>query len=347
MKNKISFIFHTAIFFIIIIPSLLACNNNKLYKSHDFIMGTIVKQHIYGTSGELAASEAIIKLRELEALLSFYNPKSDISKLNRSAGGQPVILNTETILLLEKSLMYARLTGGAFNIMVGPLVKRWSASAGAIPIPSASEISSLLGLIQYQDCLLDIRRNAVQLARIGEMVDLGGIAKGYASDVVLAIYRRYGITSAIFDIGGNIGLIGNRPDGRRWNIGIQDPFNERGKFIGYLSLSEKSLSTSGSYERNFVKNGKRYSHIIDPRTGRPSESGLASATIISSSSVDSDALSTGVFILGAERGIEVVKKLEGIEALLITDQYTILLTRGLKGKFFLTGSREHYKVIYM
>jgi thiamine biosynthesis lipoprotein len=285
-------------------------------------------------------------MKELDAILSFHDPKSDLSKLNRSAGGPGVVLLPETLEMLEQAGRYARLSDGAFNVMVGPLVKRWKVTSNAPDVPSPAEIRPLLRLADWRDCRIDSERRTAGLAHKGQMVDLGGIAKGYASDEVIAVYRRHAITSAIVDIGGNIGLTGPRPDGSPWRIGIQDPWGERGSYIGYLQLTGRSVSTSGDYERFFERGGKRYSHIIDPRTGYPAESGLASVTIVADSAVESDALSTAVFVLGADRGIALVKSLSGTQALCITGDRKILATGGLRGIFVLTAPAGAYTVIF-
>ncbi|OPY87579.1 MAG: Thiamine biosynthesis lipoprotein ApbE precursor [Smithella sp. PtaU1.Bin162] len=313
---------------------VLSCNKPEpVVEAKDFAMGTVITQKIYGANSKAAAAEAISKIRELEKILSFYLADSDISLLNNSAGRGKVRLHPETFFLLTKSSEYAHLSGGEFNIMVGPLVKRWKVTAESPDVPSPAEIKSLLTLIDYRDLHLYKDDCSARLARKGQMVDLGGIAKGYAGDEVIKIYGKHGIKSAIVDIGGNICVLGLNTDGTPWNVGIQDPRRKRGIYIGSVSLSDKAVSTSGAYERFFPAGGKKYHHIIDPRTGYPSESDLLSVTIIADSSLDTDALSTTIFILGLDKGIKLIKKIKGTEAVLIKNDGAIYATEGLQKNF--------------
>jgi thiamine biosynthesis lipoprotein len=311
---------------------------SKPYESTEQIMGTIVTQSVYGDRAKEAAQEASKRIKELESILSFHLQTGDLATLNANAGKGAVRLRPETIFLLKKSLQYSDLTGGSFNILVGPLVKRWNVTAPDAEVPSDAEIKRLLPLIHYKDLVVDEKKGTARLLKKGQMADLGGIAKGYASDEVLAIYRKLGIKKAIIDIGGNIGLLGTSPDGTPWLIGVQSPGKERGEYACVLSLTDCSLSTSGAYERFFEKNGKIYHHIIDPSTGYPADAGLLSASIIAPLSVDSDALSK-IFVMGADRGIALIKKIPGTGAVLITRDKRIIVTENLRGKFKLSDKK--------
>jgi FAD:protein FMN transferase len=301
----------------------------KAYEATDIIMGTVISQKVFGENNQAAAEEVTARIRNLEKTLSFYQKESEISRLNTSAGKDKVTLSPETFFLLSKSIEYSNLSDGAFNIMVGPLVKKWKVTGENPVIPSSSEIKSLLLLIDYRDLKLNRNDNSAKLSKNGQMVDLGGIAKGFAGDEALKIYKKHGIKSALLDIGGNISLLGIKPDGSPWTIGVQDPKKKRGEYVCSLSLQDRSFSTSGGYERYFEKDGKIYHHIIDPKTGYPSQSDLLSATIIGETSVDTDALSTSVFILGLEKGIKLLTK-TSFEAVLITTDSKIHATAGLK-----------------
>jgi len=275
--------------------------------------------------------EAMQRIRALEKMHSFYLPESDISLLNNAAGKEKVRVNQETAFLLKQAVSYSSLSEGAFNIMVGPLVRRWKVTAESPDVPSSAEINSLLALIDYKDLRCNEAEGTAFLARKGQMADLGGIAKGFAGDEAIKIYKKNGIRSALIDIGGNICALGTNIDGKPWNVGIQDPRRKRGAYLGSIKLSDKAVSTSGAYERFFESGGKKYHHIIDPKTGYPSESDLISATIIADSSVETDALSTAVFILGAEKGMQLVKKFAGTEAVIIRADGRIQATAGLRG----------------
>jgi FAD:protein FMN transferase len=298
-------------------------------ETSNVIMSTIVSQKIYGDNGNTAAAEATEKMRSLERMLSFFQPESEVSRINKSAGRDKVKVSPETYFILSKSIEYSRLSDGAFNIMVGPLVKKWKVTGDNPVIPSDAEIKSLLLLIDYRDLILNKNELSARLSKKGQMIDLGGIAKGFAADEVLKIYRKHGIKSAILDIGGNISVLGFKPDGSTWAIGLQDPSKERGEYVCRINLHDRSFSTSGAYERYFKKGGRIYHHIIDPKTGYPSKSDLLSVTIIGETSVDTDALSKA-FILGLERGLKLVMKTAN-EAVFITADNKIHATEGLKG----------------
>jgi FAD:protein FMN transferase len=325
---------------LLLIFSIINCGS-KPYESTEQIMGTIVTQSIYGNAAKKAGVEASGRIKELESILSFHIQTGDLARLNSNAGKKEIPLRKETISLLKKSLHYSDITGGSFNILVGPLVKRWNVTAVDADVPSADEIQKLLPLIHYKDLIVDETKSTARLRKKGQMADLGGIAKGYASDEVIAIYKKNGIRKAIIDIGGNIGLLGSSPDGKPWRVGIQSPGKERGIYACVLSLTDCSLSTSGAYERFFEKNGKIYHHIINPSTGYPADSGLLSASIIAPMSVDSDALSK-IFVMGAEKGIALIKTISDTGAVLITKDKRIIITENLRNKFELTD--KEFKV---
>jgi FAD:protein FMN transferase len=341
MRRQLPFLIS---FIISIVISISCAKGSGYYETNDIIMGTVVSQKVYGANAKEAADAARKRLKELDALLSFQSASSDLSKLNTHAGTGSITLAPETIFLLKKSLYYSKITHGSFNILVGPLVKRWNVTAADADVPSQKEIDALLPLIKYTDLTVDEAHSSARLEKKGQMADLGGIAKGYASDEVIRIYKKYGITSAIIDIGGNIGLLGASPDGTPWRIGIQNPGAERGTYLGYVKLMNKSLSTSGAYERFFKKNGKIYHHIIDPATGYPSDSGLLSASIIANESVDSDALSK-IFVMGAARGISVVKTIHDTDAVLVTKDKKIIITKGIVNLFHLTDKCGYSVII--
>jgi thiamine biosynthesis lipoprotein len=303
------------------------------------IMGTTVTQTIYGPHAEKAAREASSRIREIESILSFHLPASDLSRLNNHAGEGDIVLKPETIYNLNKSIYYSGLTNGGFNVLVGPLVKLWKVTSPDADIPSAGQIAALMPLIDYRDLHVNIESGTARLDKKGQMADLGGIAKGYASDEVIAIYKKRGITKAIIDIGGNLGLLGFKSKDTPWCIGIQHPGKDRGNPACAVYLSDCSLSTSGAYERFFKKNGKIYHHIIDPATGYPADTGLLSVSIIAPKSIDSDALSK-IFVIGTDKGIALIKRIPDTNAVLITKDKRIIVTDGLKHNFKLIAADD-------
>ncbi|MPN53414.1 FAD:protein FMN transferase [bioreactor metagenome] len=174
-------------------------------------------------------------------------------------------------------------------------------------------------------------------------IDLGAIAKGYTADAVVEVLRENGVKSAIIDLGGNVFAIGNKPDGNAWKIGIQDPFDQRGKIVGVIEVKDKSIVTSGIYERFIEKDGKKYHHILSPFNGYPYDNEIAGVTIISDKSIDGDALSTAVFSKGLKGGMESVEKIKDIEAIFITKNKDVYITSGLKNNFTIT--KDEFKLI--
>ncbi len=176
------------------------------------------------------------------------------------------------------------------------------------------------------------------LRKKGQAIDLGAIAKGYTADELKKVFLNYNISSAFLSLGGNIYALGNKTDKTPWNIGVQNPLNPRGSQLGVVPVSNKSIVTSGNYERFFEKNGKRYHHIFDTKTGYPAEKGLISISIISDKSIDGDALSTSVYTLGLDEGKKLIENLKGVEAVFVTNDKKVYITSGLKDTFKLTNT---------
>jgi thiamine biosynthesis lipoprotein len=271
------------------------------------------------------------RLGEIDALMSATRPDSELSLINAGAGAAPVSVSPELMAVLEKARYFAEISGGAFDPTVGPLVRLWNIGSDTAAVPEAAEIADALGLINWQDMILDRTRGTVLLSKPGMALDLGAIAKGYAADELAGILREAEIPGAIIDLGGNIYAFGTRPPEsagaatRPWRIGIQNPLDDRGVYAGVVELWNCSVVTSGVYERFFLYNGKRYHHILDTVTGFPVENGLVSVTVIAPSSMDADALSTALFTLGYEKGRALAEK-EGVQALFIFGDKTIRKT---------------------
>lgn len=314
----------------------------EVFELQSFCMGTIINQKVYGENAKAAAEKVESELKRLEALLSFFINSSEVSKLNNSAGKNAVELSKETIYILEKAKFFSEICNGAFDISIAPLVKQWGIFTDNERIPSQKEIDNALRLVNYKDILINFNSKKVKLARPQQMIDLGAIAKGYAADIAKKIYRECNIKSAFINIGGNVLVHGNKPDNSAWRIGLQNPIEERGKCIAVVMISDKSMVTSGDYERNFEKDNVRYHHILDPRTGYPANSGLISTTVITKNSIDADALSTAIFVQGLEEGIKTICKIEDTEAIFITKEKEIYITEGLKDNFLFISEEKEF-----
>ena len=290
------------------------------------IMGTLVRVEIQHEqdSRRLAASQAVFaEMHRLDAMLSPHLADSELSRLNRRAGRAPVEVSGELAALLQRALYFSRLSQGAFDITYASVGHLYDYRRGIRPSPEA--VSASLPAVNYRHVV--INGNRVRFDHPGVVIDLGGIAKGYAVDRAIAILRQYGIDQALVSAGGDSRIIGSR-DGRPWMIGIRDPDRD-GRSAVVLPLQNNAISTSGDYERYFERDGRRYHHILTPATGKsPRE--LRSVTIIGARGIDTDAISTTVFVLGTERGLRLVERLPGIEAVLIDSQGRIHYSRGFE-----------------
>ncbi len=222
---------------------------------------------------------------------------------------------------------------GCFDVTIEPLVNLWKQAKETFAPPSQSAIEQTLSLVDYRDLELDAWEMTVGLANIGQSVDLGGIGKGFAGDKVLEVYKAFGITSAYSNLGGNVVTLGTKPDGSPWHIGIQHP-REEIQLIGVVSVENQTVVTSGDYQRYFSDNqGKRYHHILDPKTGYPAESGLVSVSVVAEKSVAADALSTIIFVAGMEKGLEILRGISGTDAILVDSELRVFVTQGLRDRF--------------
>lgn len=305
----------------------------------NFILGTLVNITLYDHQSEDLIEEAFSELSKLENILSVNKSNTLIDQINENSGVSPVEVDEETYSLIEKSLYYSELTSGAFDITIGPIVKLWNIGFPDFRVPSQSEINHALPLIDYHLITLNETNHSVYLEKAGMQLDLGAIGKGYAADKVAQMLRQRGVEHAIIDLGGNIYTLGDKPGNKLWTVGIQDPFNPRGKVLGSIAVSNKSLVTSGIYERyNTAEDGKTYHHILNPSTGYPFDNEIAGVSIISDFSTDGDALSTSTFALGVKEGLDFIESLDGIDAIFVTTDKKIYTTSGIKENFNLLNS---------
>ena len=321
---------------------LTSCSkNNKssepLSKS-ELLMGTVVTVSLYDSTNEEILNKVFNKVKELESILSINENGTLVDKINEEAGINPVKVDDYTYTVVKKGVEYSKLSNGLFDISVGPIVKLWSIGLPEAKVPTKQEIDEKLPLIGYSDIEINDADKTIYLKRKGMMLDLGGIAKGYTADVISDILTEEGVNSAIINLGGNIFAHGKKPNGDEWKIGIQDPFSERGGIIGTLITSNKSIVTSGIYERYIEEDGIKYHHILSPKTGYPYENEIAGITIVSDKSTDGDALSTSVFAMGVEEGMNFVNSINGIDAIFITKDNKVYITDGLKNIFTLSNS---------
>lgn len=292
----------------------------------NLMLDTVVTIALYDWDDTATLDLAFDEIARLEALLSVEKEGSDLDRLAKAAGQEWVTIAPETEEVLRKAKEYAQLSGGLFDVTSGPLIALWGIHDGQGHYPTQEELAQVLPLIDDDDLLVEPGR--AYLAREGMVANLGAIAKGYIADRVKALLVEQGVEHAVLDLGRNILLIGGKSDGTDFRIGVQDPNAEEGALIATVAASDKSLVTSGVYERKFTYEGKTYHHILDPTTGFPVENDVASVTILSDESVDGDALSTTCLLLGQERGLALIERLPDTEALFVDKEGQITMSTG-------------------
>lgn len=303
-----------------------------------FAMDTVMGITVYGPQGQEAAEAAAGRIRELEKLLSVTDPNSDIYAANHSAGA-PVEVSDDTAALLARAMELCASTGGALDVTIYPVVKAWGFTTGEYRVPDAGTLSALLEQVDYSRITLE--GNTVTVPD-GMELDLGAVAKGWTGDQAAALLTDAGVTSAKLELGGNIHLVGAKPDGSPWRIAVRDPDGEN--YAGIVEVTDKAVVTSGGYERYFEADGITYWHIMDPADGRPARSGLLSATVVSGSGVQADALSTALFVLGAEEAADYWREHRDFDFILLGEDGTVTVTEGIAGSFTLCGNWEGRRV---
>jgi thiamine biosynthesis lipoprotein len=287
-----------------------------------------------------AIEAAFARIAQIEDRMTVNGDDSEVIEVNGAAGVKPVRVSPDTFSVIAKGVEFSRLRDGVFDVTVGPLVKLWGIGTAAARVPSTREIRDALARVGWRDVELSQKDSTVFLKRPGMALDLGAIAKGYAADEASRVLRERGIANALINLGGNVLTVGRKPDGTPWRIGAQNAEQPRGTHIGIVETGPMAVVTSGSYERYFEAEGRRYHHILDTRTGFPVSNGLSAVMIVTADSMTADGYSTLVFALGLEKGRALVESSAGaVEALLITERREVYSTPGLKGKFRLTDSQ--------
>ncbi len=291
------------------------------------IMGTRVAVELWSEDAALAARamEAVIaEMRRTDALMSTYRPESQLSAVNAQAAVRAVQVDPEIIDVVAKALEFSRLSDGAFDITYASVGYLYDYRAHRRP--TGEQVAAALPGVDYRQVQVDRERNTIRFLRPGVRIDLGGIAKGRAVDRSIEVLRGLGIAHAMVNAGGDTRLLGDRR-GKPWIVGVRDPRSE-GRMVTRLPLEDEAVSTSGDYERYFEEEGVRYHHILVPGTGQVARE-VRSATIIGPDATLTDGLSTAVFVLGVERGMALVSRLPGVEAVIVDGNGRIFYSDGL------------------
>lgn len=319
----------TITFLTLFIPLSLQAESPPLRLLRHIAMATDFEAILYGKSASTdpesllaAGREAFVAVDLLENNISSWKTDSWTSLVNRKAAEGPVTVSSDLIELLEESRIYYNATGGVFDVTVGPLIDLWRKHATMEMLPNPEEVKQVLGQIGLKYVMVDKNARTVSFAQDGLRLDFGGIAKGLALDRMANVLRDEGVDSARLSAGtSTILALGAPPDDNGWTVDIRSPYNtDDTTHIATVKIRDESLSTSANTSRFFLIDGKRYSHIIDPRTGAPADSGISSATVIAPTGIESDALSTAFFIMGVEAARAYCSAHPQIRAILVRDE---------------------------
>ncbi|WDV46242.1 FAD:protein FMN transferase [Clostridiaceae bacterium M8S5] len=325
-------------FGIILIVSLLVfvgCDRQpiKPIAKKNLLLGTIVNIKIYDDVDDKIFNEIFTRLEDIENKMSVNIEDSEVSMINKQAGNSAIKVSDDTYYVVNQGKEFSKMSNGRFDISILPLVELWGIGTEKAKLPAKEQIQQKLALINYREIITNDSEKTIKLGKKNMALDLGGIAKGFAADEIIKILNKQKIKGAIIDLGGNVIVYGSSPNNKYWGIAVQNPFKNRNNYVGIISANNKSIVTSGIYERNFEYRGKVYHHILDTYTGYPVENNLASVTIVSDSSIQADALSTATFSMGLDKGREFINSIDNAEALFITKDSKIYITKGLKDNF--------------
>jgi thiamine biosynthesis lipoprotein len=325
-----------SIAFLLVVSSLLTtCLRERTVELSQTrpLLGTVIEIKIFTgdkEAGEKAIEDAFSRIAEIEKRMSNFLPSSELSRVNEKAGEMEVKLSLELSFLIERGLLISEETEGAFDLTVSPLLRLWGFYRHQGRIPKEEEIRDALTKTGWEKLIYNPKEKTIRFREKGMALDSGGIAKGYAVDQAIAALKKHGINRALVNAGGDIYALGGGRDNNSWLIGIAHPRDE-GNIIGRIRVRDKAVVTSGSYQNYFEIGGKRYCHIIDPRTGYP-VTGMASVTIIADDVMIADALATAVFVSGREKGLSLIEELPDIEGIIITDgeKMEVYFSSGMK-----------------
>lgn len=309
------------------------------YAQEDFLLGTYIRLRVYDEGKEDALQPAFDRIAELGDKITINQAGSEIDKINEQAGVESVEVSEDIYDLLKHAYQYSEESDGGYNMAIGAITQLWRIGFDDARKPEQSEIDEALEHIDYRKIQFNDAEQSVYLEDEKMIIDLGAIAKGYIADEVVKVLEEQGVTSAIIDLGGNIFVMGHswRGANEDWNVGIQDPNNNRGTILGSIKESDKTIVTSGIYERFLEVDGERYHHIFDSKTGYPYDNDIASVTVITDKSIDGDGLTTVIFDKGVTEGLAYIEEEtpEGTDAIFVTKEGRVYVTEAIQETFVL------------
>jgi thiamine biosynthesis lipoprotein len=316
---------------IILIALSCSAQKEKIYRKSAILMDTAVTITVVSDSplkAEESIDAAFLEIKRIQDLMNFWDEKSEISMINKNAGLKRTKVSPDTFDMIEKALYISEKTNGAFDATIGPVIRLYDFRKKTRP--DAQTLREKLGLVNYKAMELNKEKSTAFLGVKGMSFDTGGIAKGYGADRAVAVLKRHGIKAGLVSVAGDIKAFGLKPDGKGWRIGIKNP-RQKGKEDGIMAemeLLDEAVSTSGDYERYFMEGGRRYHHILNPKTGIPA-SGPVSVSVASKEGFLSDGLSTGIFALGADKGLKTMDGL-GVNGIIVDSKGDVHITEGIK-----------------
>ncbi|KJU82192.1 ApbE-like lipoprotein [Candidatus Magnetobacterium bavaricum] len=347
-KGRRAAIYAISLTFILLVPLLYVFlrgeRGAKVYKESKIAMDTIITLTVVSDSRgktEAAIEAGFAEVARLEGLLSMFLPQSEVSLINDNSGVKAVKVSEDTYVLIKKAIEVAVLSGGAFDPTIGPVSKLWDFQKKIKP--TDEQIQANLPLVDYRDIVLDDSARSVMLRRRGMVLDLGAIAKGYTADRIVEVLRAHGMAGGIVAIAGDIKTFGDKPDGSGWHVGVKRPRGdpngesngdskgEQSALARVLTLRGEAVSTSGDYERFFMDNGVRYHHLLEPSTGYPARD-FQSVTVVNPEGRLTDSLSTAIFVMGRDKGMALVYKLN-LKVYIIYSDATTYMSSNLKDSF--------------
>lgn len=355
MNNKYRFLRTLAIIVCVLAVGIFfGCKSKTVTVKTQSALGTLCTINLFESASEPLFEEIFVCLNDIENKMSTNISASEISQINQNAGIKSIVVSSQTFSVLKKAKQIAILSKGAFDPTIGPLVKLWGINevAGQIfnsndidsqnyHFPTQSELNISKSYVDYTKLILDEKSSSVYLSEKNMSLELGAIAKGFAADEIIRILDKHNVNRAMIDLGGNIYAYHykNNEIKQDWIIGIKDPENSIGNPVMSLTCNNKSIVTSGLYERYFIFDGIRYHHILSTITGKPVDNEFLSVTIISDSSMLADACSTAVFVLGVDKGLSFLNQLENIEFILILKNHSIICSKDLDKKIAVFNSK--------
>lgn len=302
----------------------------QIFKKKQSLLGspfeiTVVAKD--SVEGNYFTTLAIDEVKRIENLISDWIPTTQISKVNQNAGIQPVKVDQEVYDLVERATKISKLTSGAFDISYASMDKIWKFDGSMKEMPSEEAIKKSVEKVGYQNIILNSKDTTIFLKNKGMKLGLGGIGQGYIADKIKVLLQVKGCKSGLVNVSGDINTWGKQPDNNSWTVGIVNPMNKN-KVFATFPLDDSAVETSGSYEKYVTFNGKRYSHIIDPRTGYPA-SGIVSVSVFAKQTEIADALATGVFVLGVDVGLDLINQLKGIGCIIVDDKGVIHTSKNI------------------